>query len=84
VSYEAVESGPMQQGIVAKVLANEEGRRAVDRLLDQAKSDVRRLLDENRHLVIALRDALLEHEELVGDEIVETLRAAEAQAITPH
>jgi ATP-dependent Zn protease len=84
VSYEAVESGPMQQGIVAKVLANEEGRRSVDRLLDQAKSDVRRLLDENRHLVIALRDALLEHEELVGDEIVETLRAAEAQAITPH
>jgi ATP-dependent Zn protease len=84
VSYEAVESGPMQQGIVAKVLANEEGRRAVDRLLDQAKSDVRRLLDENRHLVVALRDALLEHEELVGDEIVETLRAAEAQAITPH
>ena len=52
--------------------------------LDQAKSDVRRLLDENRHLVVALRDALLEHEELVGDEIVETLRAAEAQAITPH
>jgi cell division protease FtsH len=41
---------------------------------------VRRLLDQNRHLVVALRDALLAREELVGDEITEVLlRAAEEQ-----
>ena len=35
------------------------------------------LLDDNRHLVIALRDELLEREELVGDEIVDVLHEAE-------
>ena len=37
------------------------------------------LLDDNRHLVVALRDELLAKEELVGDEIVATLREAEAR-----
>ena len=44
------------------------------------------LLDENRHLVVALRDALLEREELVGDEILDVLQQAEAElepATTP-
>jgi ATP-dependent Zn protease len=76
VSFEAVENGPISQGIVAKVLANDDGRRAVERLLGQAKSDTRTLLDENRHLVEALRDELLEREELVGDEITDVLREA--------
>lgn len=34
------------------------------------------MLDENRHVVEALRDALLEHEELVGEEIVEVIGRA--------
>jgi cell division protease FtsH len=76
VSFEAVEPGPVSQGIVAKVLADDEGRAAVERMLNQAKSDVRALLDQNRHLVAALRDALVEREELVGDEIVEALERA--------
>ena len=50
---------------------------SVERLLDQAKADVHTLLDENRHLVIALRDELLEREELVGDEIIDVLHEAE-------
>jgi ATP-dependent Zn protease len=78
VSFEAVESGPFSAGIVGKVLSDKDARRAVERILDQAKGDVRTLLDSNRHLVIALRDALLARDELVGDEIVDTL--AEAQA----
>jgi ATP-dependent Zn protease len=77
VSFEAVEAGPISQGIVGKVLANEDARASVDRLLDQAKADVHKLLDSNRHLVIALRDELLEREELVGDEIVDVLHMAE-------
>ncbi len=82
VSFEAIEAGPLRQGIVAKVLADDEGRRAVERILDQAKTEVRALLDRNRHLVIALRDALLEREELVGDEIVEVLEQAAGEAAT--
>ncbi|MBM3674486.1 MAG: AAA family ATPase [Actinobacteria bacterium] len=79
LSFEAVEAGPITQGIVAKVLADEESRRSVERILESAKDSVRDLLDANRDLVIALRDALLEHEELVGDEILEVLRRAQAE-----
>jgi cell division protease FtsH len=78
VSFEAVEAGPITQGIVGKVLGNEDARASVEKLLDQAKADVHRLLDDHRHLVIALRDELLAKDELVGDEIVEVLREAEA------
>jgi ATP-dependent Zn protease len=80
VSYEAIESGPITQGIVGKVLSNEESRRAVETMLEQAKDEVRKLLDEHRHLVVALRDALLEREELVGDEIIDVVREADQRA----
>jgi ATP-dependent Zn protease len=61
------------------VLGNEDARAAVEKLLAQAKADVQVLLDDHRHLVIALRDELLEKSELVGDEIVDVLREAEAR-----
>ena len=57
--YEAIEAGPISQGIVGKVLGNEDARAAVEKLLAQAKADVQLLLDDHRHLVIALRDELL-------------------------
>ena len=79
LSFEAVEPGPIAQGLVSKVLADDEARRAVERILERAKNDVRGLLDQNRDLVMALRDALLEREELVGDEITEVLHRAEAE-----
>ena len=78
VSFDAVEAGPVTQGIVSKVLANDDARRAVERILERAKSDVRALLDVNRDLVEALRDELLRHDELVGDEILAVIHAAEA------
>jgi ATP-dependent Zn protease len=79
LSFEAVGSDPFGHGVVGRVLGDDEARRAVERILERAKADVRDLLDANRHLVEALRDALLEREELVGDEIVEVLRAAQAE-----
>jgi ATP-dependent Zn protease len=79
LSFEAIEPGPISNGIVAKVLADDEGRRSVERILESAKADVRTLLDHNRHLVIALRDALVDTEELVGDEIIEVLQRAQAE-----
>ena len=81
VSYEAVESGPMTAGIVAKVLSNDAARKRVEVLLVEAKETARRLLAENRHLVEALVGALLEHNELVGDEITDTLERAERAAL---
>src|SRR5438128_2913130 len=48
VSYEAIASGPITQGIVGKVLGNEDARAAVEKLLAQAKADVQVLLDDHR------------------------------------
>ena len=83
LSFDAIEGGPIRQGIVAKVLGDDEARRSVERILEQAKADVRNLLDSHRHLVVALRDALLDTEELVGDEILDVLRARARPSSTP-
>jgi ATP-dependent Zn protease len=80
VSYDAIEAGPIAQGIVGKVLGNDESRHAVETMLEQSKEEVRTLLDEHRYLVVALRDALLERDELVGDEITDVLLEAEQRA----
>jgi ATP-dependent Zn protease len=79
LSFDAVQGNALASGIVAKVLADEEARRSVERILEQAKSDVRNLLDANRHLVVALRDELLEQEELIGDDIIDVLAKAQAE-----
>ncbi len=80
ISYDAVESGPMAAGTVAKVLSNDAARKRVEILLAEAKETARRLLAEHRHLVEALVGALLDRNELVGDEITDTLERAARQA----
>ena len=54
------------------------GRRMVEELLQAQRDAVRLLLAEHRHLVEALRDALVERHELVGHEITDVLAAAAA------
>jgi hypothetical protein len=61
---------------VARVLGDSEGRRMVEDLLQEQKAHVRGLLAANRHLVEALRDALVERHELIGHEITDVLEAA--------
>ena len=61
--------GPPGANLVTKVLADDTARTALERILGDAKHTVRGLLDQNRAVVEALRDALLEREELVGEEI---------------
>ena len=73
LSYEAIQAGT---NLAGKVLSSEEGREAVAALLDQAKVQVESLIESNRNVVEALRDALLEHDELVGDEIEAAIRQA--------
>jgi cell division protease FtsH len=76
VSYEAA-AHPGGANLVAKVLASDSARAAVEEVLEDAKASARRLLDTNRHIVESLRDALLEREELVGEEILDVIRDAE-------
>jgi ATP-dependent Zn protease len=80
VSYDMM-AGPPGAGVVAKVLSDGDGKEAVEAILDRAKDEVVRLLTENRHLIEALRDALLERDELIGSEILDVIRRAELEAL---
>jgi ATP-dependent Zn protease len=77
VSYAAIQnSGYNDTNIVGRVLADAEGRARVEAVLQEQKRTVLDLLGRNRHLVAALRDALVERHELVGSEITDVLAAA--------
>jgi cell division protease FtsH len=81
LSYAAIQNSSFSDtNIVGRVLADDRGRDAVEALLQKQKTAVKALLTANRHLVEALRDALLEREELVGPEITDVLEAAAASA----
>ncbi len=82
VSYAAVQnSGFSDTNIVGRVLSDGAGRAAVERILQEQKAAVRTLLGDNRHLVEALRDALLAREELIGREITAVLEAARCSVL---
>jgi cell division protease FtsH len=79
VSYRAIQnSGFNDTNIVGRVLADDRGRDRVEALLQEQKATAMELLAGHRHLVEALRDALLEREELIGSEITDVLEAAAA------
>jgi ATP-dependent Zn protease len=75
ISYNAMEMTGAAN-VVAKVLSSDDGKEAVDRILNDAKKAVRAMLDEHRHVIEALRDALVDRDELIGDEIVSVIEAA--------
>jgi ATP-dependent Zn protease len=77
VSFAAVQASTFNDsGLVGRVLGDGQTRQLVEELLVRQKTLVRGLLGANRHLVVALRDALLERHELVGHEITDVLDAA--------
>jgi cell division protease FtsH len=76
ISYRALNSGPLGGNLVARVLGDPTGRQHVDRLLDDAKQQAIRLLSQNRHVVEALRDALVERNELIDREIIDVIERA--------
>jgi cell division protease FtsH len=77
ISYDAISEGPIgRTNLVAKVLADGDGRQRVEDILTSQKARVTALLEENRDVVLALRDALMEGDELVGGEILEVIEKA--------
>jgi ATP-dependent Zn protease len=77
VSYAAIQHSALSDtNIVGRVLGDPDGRARVEELLQQQKTEIKRRLEANQHLVMALRDALLEREELIGREITDVLAAA--------
>jgi ATP-dependent Zn protease len=87
VSYDAM-SVAGSNDLVAKVLSSDAARQDVEALLDDARAVAGALVADNAHILEALRDALLERDEMVGEEILEVIRAAEEGAIdlrdAPH
>ncbi|HEX2038970.1 MAG TPA: AAA family ATPase [Acidimicrobiales bacterium] len=80
ISLEAA-AGPPGANVVTKVLSDDRTRDAVESILAAAKDEVTKMLSENRHLVEALRDALLEHDELIGEDIIAVLQKAEPHVV---
>jgi cell division protease FtsH len=77
ISFRAIQSGAFgDTNIVGRVLGDTDGRASVERILNDQKTAVTGLLTQNRHLVEALRDALLSRSELIGHEITDVLEAA--------
>jgi ATP-dependent Zn protease len=77
ISYDAVAQGALSSGnLVSKVLADAGGKKRVEDILDAQKERVRAVLEENRDVHTALRDALTSRDELVGDEILEVIEKA--------
>ena len=77
ISYDAIAEGPIgTRNLVGRVLADEDGKRRVEEILEAQKERVAALLEGNRDVVIALRDALIARDELVGDDILEAIQVA--------
>jgi ATP-dependent Zn protease len=74
VSYEAVADGPLSgSNLVSKVLGNAETKQKVEDILEAQRERVRAALAENEDVLKALRDALIERDELLHDEILEVV-----------
>jgi cell division protease FtsH len=74
VSAAAMGGGPFGDGDpISSVLSDGERRKEIDALLDECRNRTRALLLNKRSVVEGVRDALLEREELIGDEIEELM-----------
>ena len=77
VSYDAVAEGPVgRKNLVGKVLSDPDAKQRVEDILDTQKARVIAMLEEQRDVVASLRDALLDRDELVGEEITEVIEKA--------
>lgn len=77
ISFDAIAEGPIgSKNLVGKVLADPVGKEKVEEILTAQRERVTALLEEHRDIVIALRDALIARDELVGDEIADVIEVA--------
>ena len=80
-SHEAMHTHGLD--LTGKVSATEEGLARIEAILDAARDEVRTMLREHRHVIEGLRDALLARDELIGDEILDEIRAVAAGSQLP-
>ena len=68
---------PRRKKFVASVLDDARARKELESKLRDAKRETTRLMLENRHLIITLRDALLRHSQLSARAVAELIDNAE-------
>ena len=73
--------GLVPRNLVAKVMGDPPAKERLESLLEEQKKRVRATLSENLPLVSTLRDALLERDELVGDEIIRAIESPTRQDV---
>jgi cell division protease FtsH len=74
ISFDAVAEGAVSRtNLVAKVLGDGDAKQRVEDILEAQRARVREVLELNQDVHAALRDALIERDELVRDEILEVI-----------
>ena len=69
------DEGPIgRSNLVAKVVGTKEGKQRVEDILEGQRERVRAVLAENADVHHALRDALIQRDELVRDDILEVVQ----------
>jgi cell division protease FtsH len=77
ISFDAIAEGPIgRTNLVAKVLSDQQGKERVEDILTEQKQQVEALLAANRDVHRALADALIERDELVGNDILQVIEVA--------
>jgi cell division protease FtsH len=79
ISIAAAGNGIFSGGLVEKVLADKAARAELDALLVSSRDDARAIITEHGQVVEALRDALMERDELVGHEITDVIAGCLSQ-----
>jgi ATP-dependent Zn protease len=76
ISVAASGNGFLEGNVVDKVLGDKDARAELDTLLMGSCDQAKAIVDEHPQVVEALRDALLERDELVGSEITDVIETA--------
>jgi ATP-dependent Zn protease len=79
ISVAAAGNGILSGGLVEKVLADKDARAELDALLVSSRDVARSIVTEHGAVVEALRDALLERDELIGAEILAVIAQSLAE-----
>jgi ATP-dependent Zn protease len=84
ISVAAAGTGLLSGGLVEKVLADKEARAELDALLTSSRDAARLIVTAHGDVVEALRDALLQRDELVGSEITDVITGCLTELTPPR
>ena len=85
VSFGAMRPSALDGDPIRAVLSDPDRKKEIDELLEDCRRRVERILRSKRHVVEAVRDVLLEREELIADEIEELMaRLGEREPLPIH